>query len=513
MKRTVAIVHYNTPELTRAAILSLRKHGGRDYHVVVFDNSDKRPFGTPEELLGDVKVIDNTHGQFIDFAAELSKYPERQADAGAQNGWGSDKHMMSVQKLWELLPDGFLLMDSDVLVKGNVDFMFMEGQCVCGHIQDPQPGNRFSISRLVPMLCYINVPLCESCGVRYWDPERSWMLYADVNDKRNWYDTGASFLEDVKSHMNGARGKRIDIRPLMEHFKCGSWRRNDRWMQEEWLKLHKELWQPTPRQRGVKDIAICAIGRMENRYAREWVEHYKQLGVSKIIIYDNYFGDEERLADVLGDYVESGLVVIKSVPNMPDYQCRAYNQCYMEYGSEYAWIGFLDFDEFLRWPGKKKIKTMFERYTEGNVLLINWRIMTDNGLVRYDDRPLKERFTEAMPVDRCVKYNIPEDNHVKCFVRGGLTGVDFGNNPHCPKNDLMFINTKGERVERSPFTECDHSVMRIDHYWTKTAEEWRTKLRRGFPCSQQYTDRFRQKQESYFFAVNERTEEKEIMLG
>ena len=26
--RQVAIVHYNTPELTEAAILSLRKHGG-----------------------------------------------------------------------------------------------------------------------------------------------------------------------------------------------------------------------------------------------------------------------------------------------------------------------------------------------------------------------------------------------------------------------------------------------------------------------------------------------------
>ena len=39
--KTVAIVHYNTPELTEAAILSLRKHGGEDYKVVIFDNSDE----------------------------------------------------------------------------------------------------------------------------------------------------------------------------------------------------------------------------------------------------------------------------------------------------------------------------------------------------------------------------------------------------------------------------------------------------------------------------------------
>ena len=34
-KRQVAIIHYNTPELTEAAILSLRKHGGEDYEITV----------------------------------------------------------------------------------------------------------------------------------------------------------------------------------------------------------------------------------------------------------------------------------------------------------------------------------------------------------------------------------------------------------------------------------------------------------------------------------------------
>ena len=35
-ERVVAVVNFNTPELTEAAILSLRKHGGKDYQVVVF---------------------------------------------------------------------------------------------------------------------------------------------------------------------------------------------------------------------------------------------------------------------------------------------------------------------------------------------------------------------------------------------------------------------------------------------------------------------------------------------
>ncbi|MEE1287995.1 MAG: hypothetical protein UHK44_05295, partial [Bacteroidaceae bacterium] len=63
-KKQVAIVHFNTPELTEALIKSIRKHGGEEYQVVIFDNSDKRPF--TKKMKG-VKVINNRKGQIIDF--------------------------------------------------------------------------------------------------------------------------------------------------------------------------------------------------------------------------------------------------------------------------------------------------------------------------------------------------------------------------------------------------------------------------------------------------------------
>ena len=93
-KKTVVIIHFNTPELTEAAIRSLRKHGGEDYKVVVFDNSTDvdfpsidglpsrkmkaRPFVVPRgkarEVLGDVKVINNRKGKVIDFQKLLAEY-------------------------------------------------------------------------------------------------------------------------------------------------------------------------------------------------------------------------------------------------------------------------------------------------------------------------------------------------------------------------------------------------------------------------------------------------------
>ena len=244
-KRQVAIVHFNTPELTEAAILSLRKHGGKDYKVVVFDNSDCRPFTKKME---GVTIIDNTHGQVIDLDAEVRKYSDRSYYLGCPKGnvFGSAKHMITVQKLWELLPDGFLLMDSDILIRKDVDFMFMKDECVCGHIQQPQPGNTFGIGRLVPMLLWLNVPKLIAGGAKFFDPNRSMgLLPGEEHVKGNCYDTGAALLEDIRSHKNGLCGKRIDIRPLMFHYQAASWRRAGLAGQLAWLNANRDLWAPS----------------------------------------------------------------------------------------------------------------------------------------------------------------------------------------------------------------------------------------------------------------------------
>ena len=84
MKKTVIIINFNTPEMVEAAILSLRKHGGQDYRVIVFDNSTDVNYPTTQTMaamkicarpftrkMPGVEVIDNTKGQVVDIDAEL----------------------------------------------------------------------------------------------------------------------------------------------------------------------------------------------------------------------------------------------------------------------------------------------------------------------------------------------------------------------------------------------------------------------------------------------------------
>ena len=94
-------------------------------------------------------------------------------------------------------------------------------------------------------------------------------------------------------------------------------------------------------------VALIAIGRQENRYAREWVEYHLGLGVEHIYILDNNREGEEHFEAVLSDFIDSGKVTIENYRDQPLAILRAYTEAYHRHKDEYDWIGIIDFDEFL----------------------------------------------------------------------------------------------------------------------------------------------------------------------
>ena len=505
-KKTVAIIHYNTPELTMAAIGSLLKNGGGPFRVVVFDNSDERPF----DGATNVTVYDNTEGQIIDFDNELEKYPERDRSIGCAKGceFGSVKHMMTVQKLWELLPQGFVLMESDILIKKNIDEFFDEGYSVYGYCQKAQPHNPFGIGRILPMLCWMNVPMLTREGAKYFDPTRTYgLLPGGRANRNNWYDTGAVLLEDILKARPRLKGYHRDIREFVEHYGSGSWVNNDINQQMAWLDAHKNL-LPTAddnvRLPLRTKVAVCAIVRNENRYLREWIEWHKGLGVEKFFIYDNGHGDDENPRDVIGDDLQ--VVIVDWRDRDGNTQCEAYDECYREHGSEFDWMGFIDIDEFVQseTPLPDVLSTL-----QADVVALSWRMMTDNGLVHYDDRPVQERFTQ--PAEDLK----PESQFVKSFVRGGIEGLSFERDPHMPHHPaLEVVNPDGGKAPQCSVGTGSREVAWIDHHFTKTAEEFVQKVNRSWPAI--HDERIIEKEKNavnHFFRFNERTAEKEAILG
>ena len=239
--KIVCIVHYNTPKLTECAIRSLDKHTQGCY-VVVFDNSDRKPFAYdgigqlhPSTI---VRTIDNTQGQIINFDEWLNYFPNRE---WSRNNYGSAKHCISVQYLIDFIHAGyslpFVLMDSDVLIRKDIAPLFDDSVAWVGHIGcNTRKRFGFEVLKVDPFLCFINTPMIQQHGIRYFNPQRMWNLVS--TPPYNRYDTGAWFYEDCMNHRLPYR--EIDTKEYILHLRHGSWRDKDA---SAWLEENKELWQ------------------------------------------------------------------------------------------------------------------------------------------------------------------------------------------------------------------------------------------------------------------------------
>lgn len=257
-------------------------------------------------------------------------------------------------------------------------------------------------------------------------------------------------------------------------------------------------------------VALVAIGRRENLYAVEFVEHYKKLGFDNIFILDNNHDGEEHFEDVLSPFIESGFVKVLDYRNQTNCQMRAYTEVYAQINKDYDWIAFYDFDEFLFVSGMD-VKEWLGRFPQDcEEVLTNWMCMTDNNLVRYDPRPLVERFREPMQFDKPVQYSFADNCHVKTIIRGGLE-VKFGGNPHVPDTPLKAYNASGIRCNNSPWQPIDWGTAHLRHFTTKTIEEWMTrKMVVGTPDRR--PEQFLPFYKDRFFQINKMTPEKQAYL-
>ena len=226
MTKNIAIVHYNTPELTAACIRSIWKHTV-GASITVFDNSDRRPFPANEG----VAVFDNTKGQLVDFDAMLARYPDKIPTAC---NWGSEKHIASVDYLFDLFPEGFLLMDSDVLVKRDISDFFDPSVAWVGSVER-KPKFWFQAVRCYPFLLWINVPMLKAHSIRFF---HEGFVYKMSHRGAPYYDTAGSLYKDC----NDARlpHREVNISDYIEHLGGASCYPTE-WV--KWLNEHKELYQ------------------------------------------------------------------------------------------------------------------------------------------------------------------------------------------------------------------------------------------------------------------------------
>ena len=225
----VAIVHYNTPDLTEATIRSLNRFSP-GCNITIFDNSDTYPFPFLNTF-PNVTIIDNTKGQIIDFEKMLQKYPKRELGDRNKSNFGSAKHCKSVDILFKYLPNGFVLMDSDVLVWKDIAPLVDTSKAMVGmeHFKD-------GVSLIHPFICWINVPMLSKNKIHYFNGKKMWALTDKSPDNR--YDTGCWVYEEIRNKK--LPWTNVDIWAYIIHLGHGSWRGKNA---SAWLEKNAHLWK------------------------------------------------------------------------------------------------------------------------------------------------------------------------------------------------------------------------------------------------------------------------------
>ncbi len=269
-------------------------------------------------------------------------------------------------------------------------------------------------------------------------------------------------------------------------------------------------------------VAICVVGRLENRYAVEFVEYYKNLGIDHIYIGDNNYDGEEHFEYVIQQHIDNNYVTIINLRNIPNSQGLCYLTAYNNYHSNYDYMIFIDFDEYICLTKDSNIKEYLARNIKKyNIIKLNWMLYTDNDLVIDDGRPLNERFTTPMDYNKKVSFDhIPENFHVKCIISCEFNSIQYGN-PHIPLDTSYSINENNYKICNNEFKDANncwyehendnsinYNLAYIKHFFTKTIDEYiNNKKHRG--TIEGGVKDFNKRYLGRFFKINNLTPEKE----
>jgi hypothetical protein len=211
-------------------------------------------------------------------------------------------------------------------------------------------------------------------------------------------------------------------------------------------------------------------------YLREWIEFHRLVGVERFFLYDNESSDDHL--DVLRPYIADGIVVLHDWPTpasvergVPWGLIPAFDACLADHRHDARWIAFIDIDEFLFAPGGTPLPAVLSGYERHPGVYVS---RLEFGTSGHRHRPaglVAESYLRRRrysPGDREWTMSIVDpERAVKCI------------NAHIfLYEDGFAVDMDGEPVVRPPFgpTPVQMSPLRINHYVTKSEEEYKAKL-------------------------------------
>ena len=234
------------------------------------------------------------------------------------------------------------------------------------------------------------------------------------------------------------------------------------------------FYKPKPLD-GREGLAVAAIAKNEGPYIKEWIEFYVKQGVAHFLIYDN--DSDDNMREVLQPFIDQGLVSYKRLPGKVR-QLDAYNMAVNNYKNKFRYIAFLDCDEFCFCLEHDKnlyefVDELMKAHKQAGGIGANWLIFGSSG---YETKPAGGVLKNFV---MCAEKNFIANHYVKTIC--DPQKVFMFNDAHKPiyLKGYENFNENGEIIKLSVTEEVSFDKIRINHYFSKSKEEYIKKRNRG----------------------------------
>lgn len=218
-------------------------------------------------------------------------------------------------------------------------------------------------------------------------------------------------------------------------------------------------------------VCVTAIIKNEGFYIEEWLCYHRSLGVDHFFIYDN--NSEDGIDRILKPYINHGIVTLMHWPLLGG-QIDAYNHAIHLFGHSTEWMAYIDLDEFIVIKEPLSLPEFLAGLEGADQLLIPWRNFDFSGHEKRPSGLVIENYTQAQDIPAGGFPSI----HAKSIVRPPAVKRVTAHNS--ATNTQATVDGLNRRVPEShALKQPNYDRIQINHYYTKSFEEYAAKLARG----------------------------------
>lgn len=218
------------------------------------------------------------------------------------------------------------------------------------------------------------------------------------------------------------------------------------------------------------------VAKNEGPYLREWLEFQRLMGVEHVYLYDN--GSKDDTVNIVAPYVEEGFVTLIPWVTFDDEvspQRHGYAHALCNFGPDFHWMAFIDLDEFLFPVEAPDLVSVLRGYEDCPSVCVPWFMFGFCGHEKPVTGLVIENYTQRAPFP-------PPAQHAKLLKWKSIVQpaeVVAVGSAHFFELAVGLTGGFDERkamVTRNTITPPQGDVLRINHYYSRSRQEFAAKL-------------------------------------